>query len=113
MWIMIAGPYAAGAADEHARTENLRILNLAAVEVFRMGHVPVIGVNMARPIIDAAGSASYDEIMMPLSLALAERCDAVLRIGGASGGADREVDLFVAHGKPVYRTVGEIPPTSN
>jgi hypothetical protein len=47
---------------------------------------------------------------MPLSLALAERCDAVLRIGGPSAGADAEAARFAAAGKPVFRDVAEVPP---
>jgi hypothetical protein len=35
-----------------------------------------------------------DEIMMPLSLAAAERCDACLRIGGPSAGAGEAVARF-------------------
>ena len=44
---------------------------------------------------DAAAEAA---IMMPLSLALAERCDAFLRIGGPSVGADQEMARFHAAG---------------
>jgi hypothetical protein len=62
-------------------------------------------------MIEAAGvdDASYDEIMMPVSLALADRCDACLRVGGPSRGADDEVKRFEAAGRPVYRTLGEVP----
>jgi hypothetical protein len=35
--------------------------------------VPVIGVNLARPLIEVAGRDAYDEIMMPLPLAVAQR----------------------------------------
>lgn len=109
LWIMIAGPYSSGGADAVRRAANLRALNEAAVAVFRRGHVPVIGVNMALPVIEAAGAASFDEIMMPLSLALAERCDGCLRVGGASAGADAEVERFRAAGKPVWRDLAAIP----
>ena len=47
--------------------------------------------------------------MMPLSLALADRCDAVLRIGGDSAGADQEVERIRGRGGAVYRGVDEIP----
>ena len=57
-------------------------MNKAAVHVLQKGHPPIIGVNMALPIIAAIGEENYNEIMMPVSMALAERCDAVLRIGG-------------------------------
>ncbi len=109
MWIMIAGPYTAGAKTEAERHQNLLALNLAAYEILRRGHVPVIGVNMALPIIEAAGTDTYASIMMPLSLALADRCDAVLRIGGPSAGADEEVERIRARGGSVYHEVGEVP----
>lgn len=109
MWIMVSGPYRGGARTEADRQANLDAMNRAAYEVFAKGHVPVIGVNMALPIIQVRGAASYDEIMMPVSLALADRCDACLRIGGASRGADDEVERFRAAGKPVYRRLDDIP----
>lgn len=108
MWIMVAGPYRGGARTEAERQANLDALNRAAYEVFARGHVPVIGVNMALPIIRVKGDDRFDEIMMPVSLALADRCDACLRIGGASKGADEEVERFKAAGKPVYRHIDEI-----
>ena len=110
MWIMVGGPYGTGAKSAADRAANLARMNEAALAVWRKGHVPIIGVNLALPIVAAAGSnATADaEIMMPLSLALAERCDAFLRIGGASVGADQEMARFVAAGKRVFRSVEEI-----
>ncbi len=98
-----------GAALEEDRAKNLRALNTAAYEVFKKGHVPIIGVNLALPIIDVAGKERYDELMMPISLAAAERCDAVLRVGGQSAGADEEVELIRARGGYIYRSLDEIP----
>jgi hypothetical protein len=99
MWIMIAGPYRAGSSGPAARAANLRKLNEVAVALHRAGHVPIIGVNMALPMIEAAGGAdaAYAELMAPTSLALVDRCDACLRIGGPSTGADDEV---VREGQP-------------
>ncbi len=110
MWIMVAGPYRSGGGEAAARDAHLAAMNRAALALLRMGHVPVIGVNMALPVIAAADGDAYDEVMMPLSLALAERCGAVLRIGGPSAGADAELARFTAAGKPVFRDVAEIPP---
>jgi len=109
MWIMVAGPYSSNGADAAGRAANLRVLNAAALAVFRLGHVPVIGVNMALPMIEEAGQASYHAIMQPLSLAMAERCDGCLRIGGLSVGADEEVAHFRALGRPVWLTVEAVP----
>ena len=111
MWIMVSGPYTAGNAGPKRRAKNLMAMNDAALELFRAGHQPIIGVNMALPIIEAAGGGedAYDEIMMPLSLDLADRCDACLRVGGPSTGADDEMKRFKASGRPVYRNVDEVP----
>jgi hypothetical protein len=113
LWIMVSGPYATGALTSADRAENLKLLNAAALEIFRLGHVPVIGVNMALPMIWSTPqnqeTDAFERIMMPLSLALAERCDACLRIGGPSKGADDEVAVFRAKGKTVYSDVNELP----
>jgi len=112
MWIMIAGPYRTGARSAAERAHNLHGLNLAAYEVFRRGHIPVIGVNLALPIIEAAGEHSYDEIMMPVSLAAADRCDGVLRVGGECSGADLEVERVRARGGAVFPNIDAIPHAS-
>ncbi|MFD1627118.1 DUF4406 domain-containing protein [Azospirillum griseum] len=109
MLIMVAGPYSSGGADAARRAENLRCLNEAAVAVFDRGHIPIIGVNAALPIIAAAGEERFDAIMMPVSLALAERCDACLRVGGPSEGADAEVQRFRDRGLPVYTSLDAVP----
>jgi hypothetical protein len=108
LWIMVAGPYGTKATPEQ-RAANLKALNAAALEVWKKGHVPVIGVNNALPMIEVAGEEHYEALMMPLSLALAERCDAVLRIGGASSGADREAALIRDQGGYVFTSLEEIP----
>ena len=108
-WIMVAGPYSSGGADAARRAGNLAAMNRAALAVFEKGHTPVIGVNMALPVIEAAGADRFDEIMTPISLALADRCDAILRIGGPSTGADEEVARMKAAGKPVYFDLNDVP----
>ncbi|HEV2676961.1 MAG TPA: hypothetical protein VGV37_20705 [Aliidongia sp.] len=109
MWIMIAGPYTSGAADAAGRAANLRILNQAALMLFERGHIPIIGVNMALPMIECAGPGRFDAIMMPLSLEIADRCDACLRIGEPSRGADDEASRFRARGLPVYGKLEDVP----
>ena len=111
-WIMIAGPYSSGGADAAQRAANLRAMNEAALRIFEKGHTPIIGVNMALPIIECVGEDRFDELMMPISLALATRCDAILRIGGPSIGADQEVERLRAAGKPVFFSVDDIADNS-
>lgn len=91
------------------REPNLANLNRAAYELFRKGHVPVVGVNCALPLIAAAESDAYESIMMPLSLAMADRCDAVLRLGGFCPGADEEVERIRSRGGVAYYSVAEVP----
>lgn len=109
MWIMIAGPFRQGSTDTELWEQNLSKLNEAAYLIFLKGHTPIIGVNLALPIIKIAGTAAYEQIMMPLSMALAEKCDAVLRLDGFSVGADEEVSLFESKGLPIYYEIDQIP----
>ena len=104
--IMVAGPYSAPTVD--GRAANLRRMNEAAAELARRGHVPVIGVNAALPVLDTAGLPCTDPLMMTISLALAARCDACLRIG-RSPGADREADVIEGLGRPVYEQLEDVP----
>jgi hypothetical protein len=70
--------------------------------------VPISGINLALPMIAAAGDDAYGEIMMPASLAAAERCDAGLRIGVPSAGAEEEVARFRARSKAVYCDLADV-----
>jgi hypothetical protein len=113
--VLVAGPYRSGTGDDPAKlAANVRAMNAAALDVFRAGHLPVTGEALALPLIELAGSArvgdaAFDDIFHPIACRLLERCDAVLRIGGASAGADEMVALARAGDKPVYRSVAELP----
>jgi len=108
-WIMVAGPYSSGTSNVIQKQNNLDILNQAALSLFNLGYIPIVGVNCALPLIHASDAPdSFNHIMMPLSLALSERCDACFRVGGTSKGADREVERFRAAGKPVFLSLDEI-----
>ena len=106
MLICVAGPYSA--PSEEQRAANLRAMNDAAAAVMRRGHQAMIGVNAALPVLLAAGFPHSHPWMMDISLALAGRCDAGLRIG-RSPGADREMDLLLSLGRPVYDGLHELP----
>lgn len=108
MFIMIAGPYRGTTPNPQDWKENHDKMNQVAYEVFKKGHIPIIGVNLALPIINIMGRNTFNELMMPISLAAAERCDAILRIGGASKGADQEVEIFKKKGLPVYYSINDI-----
>jgi hypothetical protein len=93
---------------------NLDAIRQAGLELFRAGHLPVNGEDLAIPLVALAGSAKvgdavFDEIFHPIGRRLVVRCGAVLRLPGASTGADEMVSLAEAAGLPVYRDVSEVP----
>jgi hypothetical protein len=115
LMILVAGPYRSGTGDDPARlAANVRAMNEAALVLFRAGHLPVTGEALALPLIETAGSARpgdplFDEIFHPVAERLLTRCDAILRIGGPSTGADRMVAQARAQGKHVYTSTAGIP----
>lgn len=116
LFILIAGPYRSNTGDDPAKIEqNLLSMTQAALKVFRLGHLPILGESLALPLIREAGServgdAIFNEIFHPISRMLAERVDAVLRVGGASKGADEMVDIARRTGKQVFKNLSDIPP---
>jgi DNA-binding response OmpR family regulator len=89
-----AGPYSADTAEQRQR--NLDAMNEAAAGVMRRGHIPVIGVNAALPIVERLGTAvDRYEAIMAISLALVAQCEAILVIG-ESAGANRERDSVMS-----------------
>jgi hypothetical protein len=93
---------------------NVRLMEAYALPLFRAGHVPVVGEWLALPLVALAGSqrvgdGPFDEIFHPIAERLLARCDGVLRIGGASQGADLMVRLAERGGLNVYRLLRDVP----
>ncbi|MFI6504871.1 hypothetical protein [Nonomuraea typhae] len=113
--ILVAGPYRSGTGDDPGKlAANVRAMNEAALALFRAGHLPVTGEALALPLLETAGSAHpgdplFQEIFHPVAEQLLTRCDAVLRIGGASEGADRMVAQARDQGKDVYTSLADVP----
>lgn len=113
--ILVAGPYRSGTNDIPELIEaNVKAMTDTALELYRMGHMPVLGEWFALPLIEAAGSKKtgddiFNEIFHPLAVNLIDHCDAVLRMGGASSGADEMVKTGQAKGKRVFFDKSEIP----
>ena len=53
-------------------------MNQAAAEVLKLGHVPVIGVNAALPVVAFFDESLRYEAIMTISLAVVDKCDAIL-----------------------------------
>ena len=104
--IAVAGPYSAATAGE--RQSNLDAMNRAAADLVRRGHIPVIGVNAALPVVEMLDTLDRYQVIMAISLAVVGRCDAILMIG-ESPGANRERELLAERGCPVYLSLEEVP----
>ena len=115
LMILIAGPYRSGTNDDPKLiADNVRAMNVAALRVFRAGHIPMLGEWLALPLAETAGSqqigdGAFTEIFHPVAEAIAERCDACLRIGGPSQGADNMVKIAERRGQKVFYRIEDIP----
>lgn len=115
LMILVAGPYRSGTNDQpHLIEANVKAMTDMALELYRMGHMPVLGEWFALPLIEAAGSrqtgdAIFNELFHPVAVQLIDHCDAVLRIGGPSAGADEMVRTGKEKGKIIFRSKTDVP----
>lgn len=113
--ILIAGPYRSGTGDDPDKlAANIRLMEAYALPLFRAGHTPIVGEWMALPLAQLAGSqqvgdAAFVEVFHPIAIGILARCDAVLRVGGASQGADDMVRLAREQGRLVFYRLSEVP----
>jgi hypothetical protein len=113
--ILVAGPYRSGTGDDPVLlAANLAAMEDCALPLYQAGHFPLLGEWLALPMARLAGSsalgdAAHDAMFHPHAERLLERCDAVLRIGGASTGADAMVAAAERRGLPVFRSLAEVP----
>lgn len=118
MLILIAGPYRSGTGDDPEKmAANLKALEAPSYELFKAGHTPMIGEWVALPVWNAAGGgtigdALYEEIFHPVAHRLLALCDGVLRLPGASKGADNDVRIAIERGIPVWHDISEVPAMS-
>jgi hypothetical protein len=94
--------------------KNVQEMQSYALPIFRAGHVPVLGEWLALPLVEFAGSRrigddAFNEIFHPIATRLLEKCDAVLRVGGPSTGADEMVRVGQSLGLTIYTALAEIP----
>ena len=115
MLILIAGPYRSGTNDDpKLMQKNLNKLESVALPLFRLGHIPMIGEWVALPLLHLAGSTTpgdeaYEEILYPVAKRLLAKCDAVLRLEGASRGADEDVRIAKERGLKIYYRLEDVP----
>ena len=115
LMILVAGPYRSGTGGDPALiAANVDAMTRASLELYRRGHLPVMGEWLALPLIEAAERWGWDgdpdaDIFHPVAETGLARCDGCLRIGGASDGADRMVATATALGKHVFRDIEDVP----
>lgn len=115
MMILIAGPYRSGTNDDPVLiSRNVETMESYALPIFRAGHIPILGEWFALPLVALAGSRkigdeAFNEIFHPIASRLLQKCDAVLRVGGPSTGADEMVRIGRSLGLKVYSEAAEIP----
>jgi hypothetical protein len=119
LMILIAGPYRSGTGDDPVSiAANMHRMEEAAMEVYRKGHIPILGEWLSLPLISMAGSRSigdevFTEYFHPASMRLLEKCDAVLRIGGASFGTSEMIRAAQESGKILFLQTDDIPEVSS
>ncbi len=115
MLILIAGPYRSGTNDDPGlMRKNVEDMESYALPIFRAGHIPIVGEWLALPLVGLAGSRkvgdqAFSEVFHPIAIRLLEKCDAVLRVGGPSAGADEMVMVGRSLGLKIFTTLAEIP----
>jgi GDP-mannose pyrophosphatase NudK len=115
MMILIAGPYRSGTNDDPVLIhKNVELMESYALPIFRLGHIPVLGEWLALPLVALAGSKNigddgFNEIFHPIAVRLLEKCQAVLRVGGPSAGADEMVRVGSEFGLKIYKSVDDVP----
>ncbi|TYP73115.1 GDP-mannose pyrophosphatase NudK [Paenibacillus methanolicus] len=113
--ILVAGPYRSGTGDDPEKIEqNVRYMNHIALQLYEAGHMPVLGEWYALPLIATAGSTGigdepFNRIFHPSSERLLRHCDAVVRVGGPSAGADEMVNAAKAMGKLIFEKLEDVP----
>ena len=119
LMILVAGPYRSGTNDQAELIEkNVKSMTDTALQLYQMGHLPVLGEWFGLPLIEAAGSkaigdAIFNSMFHPIAIQLIDHCDAVLRIGGPSTGADEMVNVGLSKGKRIFKGIDEVPGTGN
>jgi hypothetical protein len=114
LMILVAGPYRSGTNGDPALIQaNVDAMTGVSLDLYRRGHLPVMGEWFALPLIERAeadGDHDADEeIFHPIAERVLARCDACLRIGGPSDGADRMVSRARELGKTVFTDIADIP----
>ncbi len=116
--ILVAGPLRGGTGDDPVLiAANVARMEEAALALFEIGHLPIVGEWLSFPLMARAGSTAigdevYDRIQHPLGELIVSKCDAVLRLSGPSSGSDLMVTTAQALGIPVRFALEDFSPAT-
>jgi len=87
---------------------NVRLMESAALSLFRAGHIPVLG-QWYWPLVatDMASDPRFDASGDPVGERLMGRCDAILRVDNPGPDAEMLIGAARARGLRVYTTLDE------
>jgi hypothetical protein len=114
MKILVAGPYRCGTNDDpRIIKNNFRKLEAAALRLFHLGHIPVIGEWIAWPVAELKGlinpvAGTYEGMLFPISPCHISKCNAVLRLDGASEKADKDIKFAKEIGLKIFYSLEDI-----
>jgi hypothetical protein len=108
--IMVTGPVGRfSGVSAMELQQRLNALAAASLGVLKTGHVPVVGVFQAYPMIDLLPTQEEKlAVLEQCYLALMDECEALLVIGH-SPGVQMKIDIFKKANKPIYTSVDALP----
>jgi len=111
MLIMVTGPVGRFSGTSPAElAERLGRIATASLDVLKKGHVPVVGVYQAYPMIDLIEDMTEKMRALENSiLGLAAHCGGLLVLGRSSG-VNQEISFFRSKGLPVFESIDDLPP---
>jgi len=86
---------------------NVRLMEWAALSLFRAGHIPVLG-QWFWPLVTSDTAPSYADVREPadpVAERLIGRCDAILRVDSPAPGTDALLNAARARGLRVFTTL--------
>jgi len=86
---------------------NVRLMEWAALSLYRAGHIPVLG-QWFWPLVssgEALADTELREAADPVAERLIGRCDAILRVDGPAPDADALVEAARSRGMRVFTTL--------
>jgi hypothetical protein len=109
--ILVAGPYRSGTNDDPVRiAKNVEAMTEAALQLFRAGHLPVMGEWYALPLIEHAGSKRIGDPAFNEASLIRDAWGQMRWLPSHRwllGGADEMVSLAQQHGKAVYYSLAD------